>query len=102
MLKELTEKESLKEKLFRKTNTGWEGIESKKKEEIFSYCTNYMNFLNNSKTEREIVKSSKELAEKNGFKNICEFENLKAGDKVYYISSNNRSKFYRKWNEYYR
>ena len=34
MLKELTEKESLKEKLFRKTNTGWEGIESKKKEEL--------------------------------------------------------------------
>ena len=86
MLKELTEKESLKEKLFRKTNTGWEGIESKKKEEIFSYCTDYMNFLNNSKTEREIVKSSKELAEKNGFKNICEFENLKAGDKIYYIN----------------
>ena len=85
----MTEVENLKEKLFRKTNTGWEGIEKEKKEEIFSYCTKYMEFLNKSKTEREIVKSAKEIAEENGFKNIREYETLKVGDKVYY---NNRDK----------
>ena len=85
----MSEVDNLKEKLFRKTNTGWEGIENKKKEEIFSYCANYMEFLNKSKTEREIVKSAKELAEANGFKNIREYETLKVGDKVYY---NNRDK----------
>ena len=85
----MTEVETLKEKLFRKTNTGWEGIEKEKKEEIFSYCTKYMEFLNKSKTEREIIKSAKEIAEANGFKNIREYETLKAGDKVYY---NNRDK----------
>lgn len=85
----MTETENLKNKLFRKTNTGWEGIEKEKKEKIFSYCEEYMKFLNQSKTEREIIKSSKELVEANGFKNICEYENLKPGDKVYY---NNRDK----------
>ncbi len=79
-------KEELKAKLFRNVKTGWEGISKEDKENIFEYCKQYMQFLNNSKTEREIVKSSKELAEKNGFKSICEYEKLKAGDKVYYIN----------------
>ena len=82
----MSEAENLKEKLFRKTNTGWEGIEKEKKEEIFSYCTKYMEFLNKSKTEREIVSTAKEIAEANGFKNIKEYEKLKSGDKVYYIN----------------
>lgn len=59
----MTEVENLKEKLFRKTKTGWEDIKEEKKEEIFAYCEEYMNFLNRSKTEREIVKSAKELAQ---------------------------------------
>ena len=81
--------ESLKEKLFRKTKTGWEGISSQRKEEIFSFCDEYMVFLNNSKTEREIVKTTKNIIEKNGFKNIREYSKLNPGDKVYY---NNRDK----------
>ena len=85
----MSETENLKEKLFRKTETGWEGIKMKEKEEIFSYCKEYMDFLNHSKTEREIVKSTKKIAEEKGFKNICEYETLKPGDKVYY---NNRDK----------
>ena len=85
----MSEVENLKEKLFRKTNTGWEGMTKEKKEEILEYCNNYIEFLNKSKTEREIIKTSKELAEKNGFKNIREYEILKPGDKVYY---NNRDK----------
>ena len=79
-------KEELKAKLFRNAKTGWGGISKEDKENIFEYCKQYMQFLNNSKTEREIVKSSKELAEKNGFKSICEYEKLKAGDKIYYIN----------------
>ena len=81
--------ENLKEKLFRKTKTGWEGISSQRKEEISSFCDEYMDFLNNSKTEREIVKSTKNIIEKNGFKNIREYSKLNPGDKVYY---NNRDK----------
>ena len=84
----MAEKENLREKLFRKTETGWNGTNKKTKEQIFSYCNEYMSFLNNSKTEREIIKSAKALADKNGFKNINEYEKLKPGDKVYYINRN--------------
>ena len=85
----MSEVEKLKEKLFRTTSTGWEGMEKEDKEKIFAYTKDYMNFLNNSKTEREIVKSAKKLAEEKGFKNICNCMDLKPGDKVYY---NNRDK----------
>ena len=81
--------ENLKEKLLRKTNSGWEGINKEEKQEIFSFCDGYMNFLNESKTEREIIKTTKRLVEEKGFKNIREYKELKPGDKVYY---NNREK----------
>ncbi len=77
------------EKLLKESKTGWEGIKKEQKEEIFSYCANYMEFLNKAKTEREIIKNAKELAVQKGFKNINEYDTLKAGDKVYY---NNRNK----------
>ena len=40
-----------------------------------------------SKTEREIVAESKEIAEQNGFKNLETMQELKAGDKVYWLST---------------
>ena len=82
----MTETEKLKDALFRKTKTGWEGIEEGLKENIFNFCDGYIEFLNKSKTEREIIKSVKEIAQSNGFRNIREFSNLKSGDKVYYIN----------------
>lgn len=82
----MTQIEMLKEDLFRKTNTGWEGLEETQKNKIFTFCDEYINFLNKSKTEREIIKNVKKLAEENGFKNIHEYSNLKPGDKVYYIN----------------
>ncbi|MCI8362230.1 MAG: aminopeptidase [Clostridia bacterium] len=82
----MTETEKLKDSLFRKIKTGWEGIEEGIKENIFKFCDGYIEFLNKSKTEREIIKSVKEIAESNGFKNIREFQSLKSGDKVYYIN----------------
>lgn len=44
---------------------------------------NYKDFLNHGKTERECVVQIIEGARKNGFKDISEYETLKAGDKVY-------------------
>lgn len=84
----MTEAEKLKEELFRKTKSGWEYTEDDKKMKIFEFCDSYIEFLNNSKTEREIVKSTKKLIEQNGFKNIVEYEKLVPGDKVYYINRN--------------
>ena len=82
----MTETEKLKESLFRETKTGWKGIEEGVKNSIFEFCDRYIEFLNKSKTEREIIRSVKQLAEAKGFKNINEYSSLKAGDKVYYIN----------------
>lgn len=82
----MTYAEELKEKLFNKKVNGWFKISEELKKEIFEYNERYMEFLNNSKTEREIVKSAVEMAKANGFKDINEVENLNIGDKVYYIN----------------
>ena len=82
----MSEGTMLKEKLFNQKKVGWEGLTEEQKNEIFNYCNGYMGFLNHGKTEREIVKKSRELAEKKGFKDIATFDSLKAGDKVYYVN----------------
>lgn len=82
----MTYAEELKEKLFNKKVNGWFKISEELKQEIFEYNERYMEFLNNSKTEREIVKSAVEMARANGFKDINDVENLNVGDKVYYIN----------------
>lgn len=45
--------------------------------------TNYMNFLDNGKTERRCVAQIITEAEKAGYKNITKVKKVKAGDKVY-------------------
>ena len=82
----MSEIEDLKQKLFRNPKTGWEKIDEKRRGEINKFCDEYMYFLNNSKTEREIIKSVKQMADENGFKDINEYSELKEGDKVYYIN----------------
>ncbi len=85
-MSEKTEKEILTEKLFNKKENGWNTKTEEERKNIFDYAKGYMDFMNKSKTEREIVQSSKKIAEANGFKDIKEFDSLKAGDKVYYIN----------------
>ena len=82
----MSEGSTLKEKLFNEKKVGWEGLTEEQKNEIFNYCNGYIGFLNKGKTEREIVKQAKELAQKKGFKDITTFETLKPGDKVYYVN----------------
>ena len=76
----------LKEKLFRSGKDGWETTDENQREEIFKLSQKYMDFLNKAKTEREFVKEAKKLADENGYKDIMNFEKLKAGDKVYFIN----------------
>ncbi len=45
---------------------------------------NYMEFLDNNKTERRCAASVIKMAVANGYKNLEEVSSLKAGDKVYY------------------
>lgn len=78
--------EKLSDKLFNKKENGWEKIETREKEAIFTFSNGYINFLNKSKTEREAIKTSRKIAEENGFRDISTYESLKAGDKVYFIN----------------
>lgn len=73
-----------------KTNL-WEKYEKEEdKKQLESFCDEYKTFLSENKTERECIRSTKELAEKNGFKPLKELiakkKKLKAGDKVYAIN----------------
>lgn len=76
--------QTLKEKLFKSKKSGWETLKDNK--DIFDYAQNYINFINEAKTERECVKKITEILDKHGFQNIENTTSLKAGDKVYYIN----------------
>ena len=78
----------LKEKLFKKSKNGWEDLSKEEKDKIFAFCDKYIKFINEAKTERECVLKIVEQLKEKGFKNIEETENLKAGDKIYYINRN--------------
>ena len=62
--------EELKKKLFRNQSTGWEEINEEERTQINKVSDSYMDFLNKAKTEREFIKEAKELADKNGYKDI--------------------------------
>ena len=78
--------ENLKEKLFKKKESGWKSLNDSQKEEVFAVSKRYMDFLNVSKTEREFIKNARKLANEHGFKDIMEFESLKSGDKIYFVN----------------
>ena len=80
------EAEDLKKKLFNQKENGWKSKSTEERNAILDYAKGYIDYMNCSKTEREIVENSKKIAEKHGFQDINNNDNLKAGDKVYYIN----------------
>ncbi|MGM0445354.1 MAG: aminopeptidase [Bacillota bacterium] len=64
----------------------WLEMEDVEKEEVFEFNSDYGTFLEQNKTEREFTKSSAELLEDQGFKDITEYDSLKEGDKVYSVN----------------
>ena len=85
-MSEETKGKDLKEKLFNKKENGWLSVDSEREKMIMKFSDEYMYFLNKGKTERECVAFAKKMLDENGFKCICEYETLNAGDKVYYIN----------------
>lgn len=73
---------------YERTNVYKEADEAKLKK-IFDYAEGYKKFLDESKTEREAVKSGIAIAKKNGYKPYVLGDAIKPGDKLYY---NNRGK----------
>lgn len=82
----MSEGKNLKERLFAKKENGWESTSQEDMTIIFNYCDGYINFLNQAKTEREAVEVAKNMAIEKGFKCICEYDDLKPGDKVYFVN----------------
>lgn len=78
-------KEELK---YSKTNF-YEKCDEAEIKAAYDYCVGYCDFMDNAKTEREAVKISIELAQKNGYKPYSFGMSVKAGDKYYY---NNRGR----------
>ena len=78
--------ENLEKTLLNKKENGWETIDDSKKETIFKFTKDYMNFLNKAKTEREFIVEAIKMARENGYKDIAEFERLNPGDKIYFIN----------------
>jgi len=75
--------------MFYKKENAWKGIDESLKKEIMDFSEGYKKFLDEAKTEREVITVSQKMAEENGFVDAESLETLKAGDKVFY---NNRGK----------
>lgn len=78
--------EELKKKLFMDKENGWNQIDETEKGQIFELSEKYMKFLNKAKIEREFVREARKLAEENGYRDIIEFQELKPGDKIYFVN----------------
>lgn len=61
------EKKALEKKLFNSKDSGWKDISKKVEKEIVDLSEEYKSFLNNSKTERQAIKTIAQFAEENGY-----------------------------------
>ena len=85
---EETEGKKLQEKLFNKKEVGWNKLSEDEMSNLMKFNDEYMYFLNNGKTERECTSFAKKMLEENGFVEVSTKQELKPGDKVYYINRN--------------
>lgn len=77
--------EKLSEKIFQKKKSLWLNKTTTEKDEVFKFCEEYKNFLNISKTEREVISYILEKLKSAGFKDITKVKNAKKGDKIFKI-----------------
>ena len=81
----MTDKELFGSLTYERKNV-YQSITDSEKQQMHTLCEEYLNFLNNGKTERECVCEAVKMAEENGFKPLESKEKLLAGDKVYKIN----------------
>jgi aspartyl aminopeptidase len=72
--------------LFYKKHYIWEKVNEGVKEEVFKVADDYKKFIDASKTERLSVKEIVRQAKKAGFKNFKDMDEIKQGDKLYYVN----------------
>ncbi|MEA5096354.1 aminopeptidase [Sedimentibacter saalensis] len=73
-------------KLFYKKHFIWDKISDDEKNDVFNLGDDYKKFIDASKTERLSIKEIIRRAEKEGFVNIEELQEIKAGTKYYYVN----------------
>lgn len=79
-----TEGQLLNEKLTYESKSVWEKLTDEEREQLFSFCGQYIGFLNKAKTERESAEEIIRMVEKKGFVNFETINRkLNPGDKVY-------------------
>lgn len=76
----------MENKILNEKICGFKNISNNEKKEIFNFCEDYINFLNEAKTERESASIIVDTLKNNGFKDICTADKLNPGDKVYLLN----------------
>ncbi len=79
----------LREKLFFEQKNGYDLIGTDERIKVEQYCREYMDFLDNSRMEREAVRNAVALAKEHGFVEFVPGMDIKPGMKLY---KNNRGK----------
>ena len=79
----------LREKLFFEQKNGYDLIDTDERIKVEQYCQEYMDFLDNSRMEREAVRNAVALAKEHGFVEFVPGMDIKPGMKLY---KNNRGK----------
>ena len=75
--------ENLRENLFFDPKNGYDRIETKERLDLERYCREYMDFLNEARTEREAVRCAIAAAEEYGFIPYTPGQELRSGDRIY-------------------
>ncbi len=81
--------DDIRKELFYEQKNGYDLIDAQERPALEGYCRDYMDFLNNSRTEREAVNNAIAMAEAQGFVEYEPGMELKPGMKIY---RNNRGK----------
>lgn len=66
----------------------WDRLSTEEREETFSFCEKYKDFLDNGKTEREAVDYLVSKARNLGFTEIGDKKSLNPGDRVFSVNRN--------------
>ena len=80
----MEEKKDYRAELFYEPKNGYDTLDLAGREAMDDYCEAYKSWLNVSRTERESVRNSIELAKAEGFVEYMPGMELKAGSRVYY------------------
>ena len=68
--------------------TLWDKLSDQEREDLFAFCEGYKEFLDQGKTEREVVDIAVKKALEKGFSDLAGKNELKPGDKVFLVNRN--------------